>query len=623
MNLPLQNNRKILLVDDIADNLRILSETLSDSNYKIYCAKNGVTALKAVTKIIPDLILLDIKMPDLNGYEVCQRLKADTKTKDIPVIFVSALDDIWDKVRAFEVGGVDYITKPFQPEEVLIRVKNHLALQSAREEVCQLNQVLEQKVKKRTIELEAMNEKLTQEISERQKIQKKLVHDALHDDLTGLPNRTLLTERIDFLLQHTKRNPDYLFAVLFIDLDRFKTINDSLGHFVGDQLLIAIAKLLPEFLRESDTLARLGGDEFIIVLDDIHDVRDAIQVSKRIKNRLSLPFTVEDQTIFTGTSIGIALSSTGYQNCSQILRDADIAMYRAKEKGKARYEVFDQAMYIETLKSLEIEHNLRLALKNKEFSLYYQPIIALKNNSLVGFEAFLRWQHPQQGLISPVDFIPIAEDTGLILSIGDWVLSEACHQLAKWQKQFATKLEVADLKINVNVASKQLQDPEFIQKLDQLLLKTGLNPSCLRLEITEGVLVDSEQNTNNTLVEIKKRQIKLSIDDFGTGYSSLSYLHRLPIDNLKIDRAFIESINTESENFEIIRTIIALAHTLGMDTVAEGVEILEQVTQLQALGCKYAQGYLFAKPLTPEAIELMLRSINKNAGIGCFAPQDY
>ena len=413
-------------------------------------------------------------------------------------------------------------------------------------------------------------------------------------------------ERIDFAIQHAKRNPDYRFALLFIDLDRFKIINDSLGHLVGDRLLIAIAKLLPEGLRDSDTVARLGGDEFVILLDDIHDITDATRVGDRLKYRLSLPFTLGEQTIFTGASIGIALSSTGYQNSSQILRDADIAMYRAKEKGKARYEVFDQDMDIQTLKTIEIERNLRLALKNQELTLYYQPIISLANNTLAGFEALIRWQQPEKGFISPGDFIPIAEDTGLIIPIGDWILTEACQQLAIWQKQYAAKTEVANLKISVNVACQQLQEPEFIAKLDRLLLKTGLNPSCLRLEITERVLVDSSKNTQNTISEIKKRKIKLSIDDFGTGYSSLSYLRRLPIDNLKIDRSFINGINSNPESFEIVKTIVTLAHTLRMDAIAEGVETIEQLKQLQALNCEYAQGYLFAKPLPAKAIESML-----------------
>lgn len=607
----------ILIVDDIADNLRVLSGTLSEKGYKIRCAKNGATAIKVATKVIPDLILLDIKMPGMNGYEVCQKLKADVQTKDIPIIFLSALDDVLDKVKAFEVGGVDYITKPFQVEEVLVRVKTHLALQSAKAKVCQLNRTLLQKmqsIKEHSVRLEVMNQKLQQEIKDRQKAETQLIHDALHDGLTGLPNRTLLMERINFAIQHAKRNPDYLFALLFIDLDKFKIVNDSLGHLVGDKLLIAIAELLQEGLRDSDTVARLGGDEFAILLNDISDLTDATEIGDRIQQRLSLPLTLEARTIFTSASIGIALSITGYQNSSQILRDADIAMYRAKAKGKGRCEVFHQQMYVQTLKHIEIERNLRIALKNKEFQLYYQPIISLHNNTLSGFEALIRWQHPERGFISPGDFIPIAEDTGLIVPIGEWVLAKACQQMAMWQKQYAAIPEVANLNISVNVASQQFQESRFMEKLERLLLITGLNPSCLKLEITERVLidVDSEPKTRNTISQIKQKKIKLSIDDFGTGYSSLSYLRRLPIDNLKIDRSFVNEISTETESLELVKTIITLAHTLGMDAIAEGIETPEQAKLLKSLGCQYAQGYLFSKPLPAKAVETIIKNNSPN-----------
>lgn len=490
-------------------------------------------------------------------------------------------------------------------------MKNQLALQSAKAEIYKLNQELEQKVRERTAQLNKTNQQLQQEISDRQRAERQLVHDALHDGLTGLPNRALLMERIECAIQYAKRNRHYLFALLFIDLDRFKIINDSLGHLVGDRLLIEIAKLLPDGLRESDAVARLGGDEFVILLDEIEDLTDAIAVADRLQNRLREPFILDERTIFTSASIGIALSSTGYENSSQLLRDADIAMYRAKEKGKARYEVFDRAMYIQTLKTIELEQNLRLALDNGELALHYQPIISLANKTLAGFEALLRWQHPQQGFISPADFIPIAEDTGLILTIGDWVLREACQQLRIWQQKFAALPEVSGLKMSINVASQQLQELKFIARLDQLLQQTGLDASCLRLEITERILVDWGKNTLDTISQIKQRKIKLSIDDFGTGYSSLSYLRQLPIDNLKIDRSFINNIASDTESFEIVKTIITLAHTLGMEAIAEGVETIEQVKLLKTLGCEFAQGYLFAKPLTVEAIDLMLKNKQK------------
>ncbi|MEL6493955.1 MAG: EAL domain-containing protein [Cyanobacteria bacterium J06623_7] len=614
MNLPTQP-AQILVVDDVADNLRVLSNTLERQGYKVRCAKNGSVALKAVSKVVPDLILLDINMPGMNGYDVCVQLKQNPQTQTIPIIFISALSDTLDKVKAFEVGGLDYITKPFQIEEVLIRVKNQLDLKAAQAQVHLLNQQLEQRVQERTLELKianqklaGVNDKLQQEITERSKIEQQLIYDALYDNLTSLPNRTLLMERIDRALERSKRNQQHLFAVLFIDLNRFKTINDSLGHSIGDALLVAISQLLKKDLRGVDTVARLGGDEFVILLDSIGSVKDAIEVAARIQGKLKQPLSCGEHSIVSGASIGIALSSHRYNHSSEIIRDADIAMYRAKSQSKNSYEIFDEAMYVQNLKAVELERDLRLALDNQEFSLYYQPIISLPGNILSGFEALIRWHHPQQGLISPAEFIPLAEDTGLIVEIGDWVLRSACERLATWHRLYPSRPDVKSLKVNVNVASQQFKQPDFISKIDRILAETKLNPKCLRLEITERVLIDSsEVNTQQTLQDIKQRQIKLSIDDFGTGYSSLSYLSRLPIDNLKIDRSFIKNINSDRESLEIVKTIISLAHNLGMDAIAEGVETIEQAQRLKSLKCEFAQGYFYAKPLSVEAIELILQ----------------
>ena len=596
-------NISILVVDDVADNLKILSRTLSNQGYQVRCAKNGSTALLGANKILPNLILLDIKMPDIDGYQVCQQLKANEKTCDIPVIFLSALDDVLDKVKAFEVGGVDYISKPFQVKEVLARVKNQIALQMAQAKISELNCELEKRVQQRTIQLKTANQMLRQEIDERRRAQQQLVHDALHDALTGLPNRTLLLERMELAINQAQISSDYMYALLFIDLDRFKTINDSLGHLIGDRLLIEVSCLLQECLRESDIVARFGGDEFVILLDGIIELRDATAIAERIQQKLRSPFTIDHHYIYTGASIGVVFSSSGYQNANDIMRDADIAMYRAKAKGKDRYEIFDRAMYDETIKSIELENNLRLAVERNEFLLHYQPIVSLKSDRLVGFEALIRWQHPEKGLISPDDFIPIAEDTKLILDIGEWLLKEACQQLQRWQQKYASSPHITSLKMSINLACQQLQEPQFIEKLDRILQETGVDGSLLRLEITESALIEPEGSVRDTLEQIRKRKIKLSIDDFGTGYSSLSYLRRFPIDNLKIDRSFIEQMNMDTENLEIVRVIITLAKTLGMAAISEGVETPQQLQQLKALGCEFGQGFLFAKPLTTKKIE--------------------
>ena len=607
MAIPISDKKIcILVVDDVADNLQILTTTLSRQGYQVRCAKNGSTALRGASKILPDLILLDIKMPDLDGYQVCQQLKANEKTRNIPIIFLSALDDVIDKVKAFEVGGVDFISKPIQVKEVLVRVENQISLQLAHARITELNQDLERRVYQRTMELKTVVKKLRQEINERQRVQQQLIHDTLHDNLTGLPNRTLLLERIELSIARAKKDPNFMYGLLFIDLDRFKTINDSLGHLVGDRLLIAVSNLLQQCVRDNDVVARLGGDEFVVLLDGIRSLQDATSIGDRIQQELRSPIELDGQSIFTSASIGIVFGSSEYNNPTDIMRDADIAMYRAKDKGKARYTIFDRAMYDENLRLVELENNLRFALERREFMMRYQPIMSLDDNNLVGFEALIRWQHPHKGLIAPVEFIPIAEDTGLILEIGEWLLKEACQQLKTWRRKFSFMPQVSSLKMSINLASQQLQEPEFIAKLDRILSETGLDGQFLRLEITESTLIETEGNIQNTLRAIRNRNIHLSIDDFGTGYSSLSYLRRFPIDNLKIDRSFVEQMNFDAENFEIVRLIITLAKTLGMDTISEGVETLQQLNQLRALGCEFAQGYLFSRPLTPQAVELML-----------------
>lgn len=605
----------ILIVDDIVNNLRVLSQTLKKAGYKVRSAKDGSTALQVAEKVLPDLILLDIKMPGMDGYAVCQKLKANPATKEIPVIFLSALDEVSNKVKAFEVGGVDYINKPFNSAEVLVRVQNQLALGSAKKEVVKLNQELtvlnqqlELKVRDRTKDLkfknqqlQAVNQKLTREIQARQEAEQKLVRDALHDGLTDLPNRTFLMQKIENFLQQAVSDSEYLFALLFIDIDRFKVINDVQGHATGDRLLVQFSHLLAKNLRKGDILARLGGDEFVILLDNLASHADATKVAERVNQQLGKSLEIEGQTV--SVSIGVAFSNSDYKNASEVLRDADIAMYRAKAKGKNCYEVFNRRMYFETLQKIELEKNLHAALNEQQFCLYYQPIICLANEALMGFEALIRWQHPQRGFISPGDFIPVAEDTGLIVPISDWVLQEACEQLSIWQQRFRDLPNIDSLVMSVNIASQHLEEADFVQKLDKTLNATKIDGSCLKLELTERVLVDSGQSTSQTIEEIKRRNVELSIDDFGTGYSSLSYLHHFPIDNLKIDRSFVSRLTLEVESLEIVKAIITLAHTLNLDAIAEGVETPEQAALLKALSCEYAQGYLFSKPLSAAEIE--------------------
>lgn len=598
---------KILIVDDVPNNLRLLSTTLSKQGYKVRCAKNGAIALMGVQNDIPNLILLDINMPDLNGYQVCQQLKADPITKSIPIIFLSAQDDIQDKIKAFSLGGADFIGKPFQVEEVLVRVQNQIALQTANAEIVTLNEALERRVRERTSEIESANRVLKQEIYQRQQLEEKLRHDALHDSLTGLANRNLLMKRVERCLDNAVENQEQ-FAILFIDLDRFKIINDSLGHLAGDELLIACAERLERCIGDNTTIARLGGDEFTILLEQIENIGDAVTIAEAILREFSLPFKLEERSLLITVSIGIAVGNEQYSQETDLLRDADTAMYRAKELGRSRYEIFTQQMYFDVMYRLELEHELRQAIAERELILHYQPIFCLENKHIVGFEALVRWQHPQKGTISPGEFIPLAEETGLVVPLGKWVLYEACRQLQEWQELLPAAHKVT---MSVNVAGEQLHDPNFLTTIDRIIEKTKIDSRQLKLEITESMLIENTEQTIEILQQIKARHIDLSIDDFGTGYSSLSYLPQFPIDILKIDRSFISAMSLNSQGLEIVRTIITLAQVLDLQIVAEGIETEQQFQILKTLDVEYAQGYFFSKPLAAEQIQALLANATK------------
>ncbi len=430
-------------------------------------------------------------------------------------------------------------------------------------------------------------------------------HAAFHDALTGLPNRNFFTEHLRVAFERAKGQGDYLFAVLFLDIDRFKNVNDSLGHSYGDELLLAVARRLEGCLRQTDTVARVGGDEFALLIDDVVNPASVIAVAEKIQQVLSAPFHFGRNEVFVTASSGIAMSHTGYEQPEDILRDADIAMYHAKSKGKARHEVFDKAMYTRAVSLLRLENDLRRAIERREFCVYYQPIVKLETGSVIGLEALVRWQHPERGLVAPMEFIPVAEETGLIMPIGLWVLEEACFQMHGWQQHSSPNRL---LSISVNLSGRQLAQPDLIEEIQAILQRTGLDPRSLKLEITESVVMENAEATTSKLRQLRALGVQLSIDDFGTGYSSLSYLHRFPVTTLKIDRSFVSRMHLGNENLEIARTITTLAHNLGMDVVAEGVETEAQAEQLKKLGCEYGQGYLFFKPMSKEEANLLLRS---------------
>ncbi|MBU7582901.1 MAG: PAS domain S-box protein [Nostoc sp. TH1S01] len=442
------------------------------------------------------------------------------------------------------------------------------------------------------------------DVTSRKQTELQLWQNAFYDGLTGLPNRALFVEHLKHALQQTKRHKDYLFAVLFLDLDRFKVINDSLGHLKGDQFLITIAHRLANCIRSIDTAARLGGDEFTILLVAIQDVSDAIKVAERIQQELSLPFRLDEQEVFTSASIGIALSSTlNYEHPEQLLRDADTAMYQAKALGKSRYALFNRDMYAGAMARLQLEADLRRAIQHQEFQLYYQPIVSLSSGYIIGFEALVRWQHPERGMVPPADFIPLAEETGLIVELGYWVLAEACRQMQAW----LLSLPHHSLqKMSVNLSAKQFCQPNLIEQIRQILQSTKLNPKNLVLEITESVIVENGDEAVAILLQLRQLGIEISIDDFGTGYSSLGRLSSFPISVLKIDRSFIDPMTIDHRNLSIIEIIVTLAEKLGMSAIAEGVETQQQLAILKNLNCESVQGFFFSQPLHSLDAEVLL-----------------
>lgn len=451
------------------------------------------------------------------------------------------------------------------------------------------------------------------ELMERQKIEAQLRHDAFHDVLTGLPNRSLFLDRLNHAMHLSQRRLHAQletlpadFAVMFLDLDRFKLINDSLGHLAGDVLLQTVAERLVGCLRTGDTVARLGGDEFVMLLESVNDVTDVIEVAQRIQECLKLPVLINGQEIFISTSIGIALNDSQYQQPEELLRDADTAMYRAKESGRDRYEVFTTVMHTETFQKLRLENELRRAIERNEFILQYQPIVCLKSKRILGFESLIRWQHPEQGLLHPSSFVPLAEDIGLIVTIDFWVLKEACRQMQYWQNVYRA---AATLTIHVNLSARQFNQYGLTERINQILAETNLSNANLKIEITESILIEKTSIANQILSELNAQNIQICIDDFGTGYSSLSYLHQFPIHTLKIDRSFISQLKKDAGDGEIVKAIIILGINLGLNVIAEGIETEEQLNFLKSNSCHAGQGHHLFAPLSADEVTKLLQEL--------------
>ncbi len=578
---------RVLVAEDDTSVRHLLKKTLLRAGYDVLEVKDGRAALECLSSADgPRLALLDWLMPELNGLEICREIRKISKHPYTYIILLTSKGSKEDVVTGLEAGADDYLTKPCNPQELKARLR-------AGERIL--------------------------------KLEDTLIHDALHDPLTQLPNRSFFLDRLSLCVGRGKRRAEYRFAVLFVDIDRFKVVNDSLGNAAGDWLIMQIAERLGGSIRREDALsrsvdagaklgqpddegilARLGGDKFTILLDDIEDATDAIRVAERIQQNIQSPFVIDGQEIFITASTGIAFSSTGYSAAENMLNDAYTAMSRAKSLGKSRYEVCDPVMHADAVGRFRLEADLRRALERSEFRAYYQPIVSLNDCRITGFEALMRWQRPAFGLVMPRGFISVAEDTGLILSIGNWVMREACRQLCIWNQQFPSNRLFT---VAVNVSAKQFVQPDLVGQIAQILYESGMAPFNLRLELTESVTMRDEERATRILRELKTLGVRLCMDDFGTGYSSLSYLRRFALDILKIDRSFVSDMMENAESREIVKTILSLGSNLGIEVVAEGVETAEQVSLLQSLGCEYAQGYFFSRPLDQSGVAQTLLTL--------------
>ncbi len=472
----------------------------------------------------------------------------------------------------------------------------------AEEDLRRAHDELEDRVRQRTARLTEINAQLQREIAERRELEEQLTHQAFHDPLTGLPNRTLFFDRLELALERARRR-DLEVAVLFMDLDDFKVINDSLGHEVGDQVLLAVVERLENCMLAEETLARFGGDEFTVLLEDVSGPSDAARVAERIGGALRAPFVLRGRERFVTTSVGISFGGRGGERPGDLLRNADLAMYQAKARGRNRHAVFEPVMGERALQRLELEGELRRALERKEFRLHYQPKVSLESGEIVAMEALIRWEHPARGLVSPAQFVPVAEEIDLIAPIGRWVLKEACRQARRWHARFPG---MPPLKVCVNLSAKQFQHCALLEDIGAALLETGLDPSALDLEITESVVMEDAPATIATLRDLKGLGVNLAIDDVGTGYSSLSYLKRFPVDFLKVDRSLIQGTGEGHKDEAMLSALVTLAHSMGTRTIAEGVETKEQLARLREAGYDFGQGCYFARPLPSQAAGALL-----------------
>lgn len=678
--------QKILVVDDNPLNLGVLVDHLEIHGYEVLVALGGLEALERVGYVQPDLVLLDIMMPDLDGFETCRRLKDIEHMRDVPVIFMTALTDVDSKVKAFGAGGVDYVSKPFQVEELLARVRTHLALRQAQHglrdselrhrrlfetagdgilvldceegtvhdlnsQCAQMLDVRPAEVRGRRLEDIAILDRFGggaamvdalratgqikwdewswdktdgtavsvevvgttyragarllaqctfRDILARKEAEARVRYLALHDALTGLPNRTLLLDRLNQAMAHARRDQTQV-ALLLLDLDHFKNINDSLGHLVGDGLLEEVSKRIRSVLRETDTPARLGGDEFVVAASGLTDVADAEGLAQRILEALKPAATIQGHSLRIGTSIGIAMYPGDGDNPAALLQAADTAMYQAKKKGRGAYRLFTRDLSMAAERWHTLSNDLHGACERGEFVLHYQPQYCLDKSRITGVEALIRWHHPTEGMVQPGLFIPLLEEHGKMVEVGRWVLRTACAQNMAWQKQGLPAVRVA-----VNLSAQQFYRGDIVRTVREALDDTGLKPEWLELELTESLTLDDTEATMRIMTDLKAMGVKLSLDDFGTGWSSLGYLKRFPLDRIKIDRSFVRDMMNDHSTAAIVHSILDLARQLDLDCVAEGVETEEQLDHLREERCPGIQGFLLSRAIHGDEIPGLL-----------------
>ena len=548
----------ILVVDDDPAIRLVIRHSMERSGYQVVEAANGLEAVHAVIRQVPDLILMDAVMPEMDGFRATKEIKLLDGCAEIPILMATSLDDDGSIAQAFDAGACDYVTKPFNWSVLKHRVACSLYAADA---------------------------------------QRKIQHLAYHDSLTGLPNRMLFMDRIDQAISRAHREQEQ-FALLFIDIDHFKVINDSMGHAAGDQLLNIISQRLCEMLRKSDTVARLGGDEFTVIIEGLEDAEHVINVTKNILSSLDVPVDVNGREVHVGGSIGIAVYPQDGENFGSLLKNADTAMYKAKEQGRNTFQFYASEMSHKAIHRLELENQLRAGLRKKEFVVHYQPKVNLLNNTITGVEALVRWNHPERGFIAPGDFLPLAEELGLITQLDEWVMKTACVQFQKWK---ATGLSLENL--SVNVSARHFKEGGLTDYCKSILDETQIAAENLEIELTESALVDNYDSAKKVLNEIHHMGIRIALDDFGTGYASMSYLKEFPFDTVKIDRSFVKDLPDDHEDAAIAKAMIQLSQALKLSTVAEGIEKDTQKIYLKDQECDYGQGYLWSKPVNAEEFE--------------------